>query len=65
MNIKEIKDEISRDHGWRDWDMAYNAYKNGVMSQNSWDDLMGDITDEVNLQYDINETINISTDNAH
>jgi len=61
MTIKQIKDEISRDHGWRDWDTAYNAYKSGIMSQNSWDDLMDDITEEVKLQNDINETINIST----
>lgn len=54
MTIKQIKDEISRDHGWRDWDIAYDAYKNGVMSQNSWDDLMDDITEEVKLQNEIN-----------
>lgn len=65
MTIKQIKNEISRDHGWRDWDTAYKAYKSGIMSQNSWDDLMDDITEEVNLQYDINETINISTNNAY
>ena len=65
MNIKQIKDEISRDHGWHDWDTAYNAYKSGIMSQNSWDDLMDDITEEVKLQNDINETINISTNNAY
>lgn len=53
MNIKKIKDEISRDKGWRDWDTAYDAYKKCVMSQNSWDDLMDDITEEVNLQEEI------------
>lgn len=54
MTIKEIKDEISRDHGWRDWDMAYDAYKKCIMSQNSWDDLMDDITLEVNLEEELN-----------
>lgn len=54
MTIKQIKDMVAKDHGWRNWQVAYDAYKNGVMSQNSWDDLMDDITEEVKLEEEIN-----------
>lgn len=53
MHIKEIKDMLAKDHGYKDWDTAFELRKTGAMSANSWDDLMDDILNEVRLQNDL------------
>ena len=41
--IEQIKDEVAIDHGWRNYDDINYAYRNGIISQYSFDDFFDDV----------------------
>ncbi len=45
--LTEIKDFVAKDHGYHDYETALKMFREGVISENSFNDFMDDVLKEV------------------
>lgn len=46
-SIKQIKDMVAKDHGYHDYDMALKMFQEGAISENSFNDFMDDLINDI------------------
>jgi len=46
-SIKQIKDMVAKDHGYHDYDTVLKMFRDGVISENSFNDFMDELINDI------------------